>query len=113
METVCRLPSERREIPYYLIGTINYKDADGHVEDCQNGHVLYIKPAYHGTEGAGIRSYAAQHPEFPHESTGDQWFTEAQFESYRSLGLDITNEVLKQPEVARLLAALSEERRTG
>jgi hypothetical protein len=26
------------------------------------------------------------HPEFPHESTADQWFTESQFESYRRLG---------------------------
>jgi hypothetical protein len=79
-------------IPYYAVGTIHYKGADG--EACENGHVLYVKPAYHGTEGAGIRSYATAHPEFPHESTLDQWFTESQFESYRSLGLDIMNDIL-------------------
>ena len=40
-----------------------------------------------------MRSYATAHKTFPHESTADQWFTESQFESYRSLGLDIMNNV--------------------
>ncbi|MBI1202435.1 MAG: hypothetical protein GC182_07985 [Rhodopseudomonas sp.] len=77
-------------IPYYAIGSINYKEADG--PQCDDGIILYIKPALHGTsgtEGAGVRSYGAANLTFPHESTADQWFTESQFESYRSLGLDI------------------------
>jgi hypothetical protein len=84
----------RKKLPYYAIGTIDYESADGNEPHCGNGYILYIKPAYHGTEGAGIRSYATAHPEFPHESTADRWFTESQFESYRSLGLDITNDIL-------------------
>ena len=33
---------------------------------CEDGPVIYIKPAYHGTEtSAGIRSYAMAHEEFP------------------------------------------------
>ncbi|MBV8612735.1 MAG: hypothetical protein JOY66_03060, partial [Acetobacteraceae bacterium] len=35
---------------------------------------------------ADVRAYANLHPQFPHEPTLDQWFTEAQFESYRKLG---------------------------
>ncbi len=35
---------------------------------------------------AGVRSYAEVHPDFPHQSTADQWFNEVQFESYRALG---------------------------
>jgi hypothetical protein len=35
---------------------------------------------------AGVRSYAELHPDFPHQSTADQWFDEVQFEAYRSLG---------------------------
>jgi hypothetical protein len=89
----------RKKIPYYAIATIDYVNADGAEVGCDNGYLLYIKPAYHGTEGAGIRSYATAHPEFPHESTADQWFTESQFESYRSLGLDIANNILGQREV--------------
>jgi hypothetical protein len=89
------LSKAKGDIPYHALGTIHYKEADG--ENCKNGAILYIKPAIHGTdnEGAGVRSYAAAHETFPHESTADQWFTEAQFESYRSLGLDIMNTILE------------------
>jgi hypothetical protein len=95
------IDEERRKIPYYTIGLIDYKDADGAEEGCEDGIILYIKPAYHGTEGAGIVSYATAHKTFPHETTTDQWFTESQFESYRSLGLEITNTILQSPVAVR------------
>jgi hypothetical protein len=98
---------EPGEIPYHAVGTIDYESADhfgpaDHSKGLGNGYIVYIKPAYHGTEtSAGIRSYATAHPDFPHESTTDQWFTESQFESYRSLGLDIANNILQQKVVLR------------
>lgn len=85
---------QRLNIPYYTIGIVEYQAADGAEPGCGDGTILYIKPAYHGTEGAGIVSYANAHPTFPHETTTDQWFTKSQFESYRSLGLDITDSIL-------------------
>jgi len=93
--TAEQLTQAKDGIQYYALGTIHYRSADG--ADCEDGAILYIKPAVHGTdnEGAGVRSYAIAQKTFPHETTGDQWFTEAQFESYRSLGLDIVNTVLK------------------
>ena len=81
-------------IPYHAIGVIDYESADGSKSHCENGYVLYIKPAYHGTEGAAVRSYAKANKTFPHETTTDQWFTESQFESYRALGMDIVNDIL-------------------
>jgi hypothetical protein len=57
----------------------------------QSGVLVYIKPGYHGSEPADVRSYAALNPAFPHESTADQWFTESQLESYRVLGSYIVN----------------------
>jgi hypothetical protein len=94
--TAEQLNEAKDPIPYHALGTIHYRAADGN--DCKDGVILYVKPAIHGTdnEGAGVRSYAAAHRTFPHETTGDQWFTEAQFESYRSLGLDIMNTILRQ-----------------
>jgi hypothetical protein len=83
------------KFPISTIGTIDYSDADGMEEGSEDGAILYIKPTYHGTEGAGIVSYATAHRTFPHETTTDQWFTESQFESYRSLGLEITNAILQ------------------
>jgi hypothetical protein len=91
---------DARKIPYLATGTIDYKDADDGNED-DNGQILYIKPAYHGTEGVGIRSYATANKEFPHEPTADQWFTESQFESYRSLGLEVGKRILDDPDVRK------------
>ena len=39
-----------------------------------------------GDEPLDVINYGKAHPAFPHESTADQWFNEAQFESYRMLG---------------------------
>ena len=85
---------ELREIPYYAIGVLEYGAADGDEDGGSDGTILYIKPALHRTEAAGIISYAEAHPDFPHETTSDQWFTESQFESHRSLGFEITERIL-------------------
>jgi hypothetical protein len=76
--------------PYHAIGEIDYPAADGGAPD-DFGVILFIKPGYHGVEDAGIRAYATANPTFPHQSTIDQWFSESQFESYRSLGFEITD----------------------
>jgi hypothetical protein len=111
-----RPPVPNPETPYFAVGIVHYGDADG--EGCDNGMILYVKPAYHGVsniEGAGVRSYAEANPEFPHEPTADQWFSESQFESYRSLALDITGTFMEgqaifpgaQATLATMLASLS------
>jgi hypothetical protein len=76
---------------YHAIGRIDYPSRDG---DVAPGTILYVKAGYHGTESAGIRSYAKAHREFPHETTADQWFSESQFESYRRLGFEIMDGIL-------------------
>jgi hypothetical protein len=48
--------------------------------------MLYIKLAMTGAEPAYVLDYRRFHPEFPHQSTGDQFFDEEQFEAYRALG---------------------------
>jgi hypothetical protein len=102
--------------PYHAIGEIDYRAADGAGE---NGIILYIKAGYHGFESAGIRGYALLNPDFPHQLTIDQWFTESQFESYRALGFEITDGILKRalqdpdcaanPTLANVLVALRNE----
>lgn len=82
---------------YCALGLIDYIAADGQPKEgppIRDGLILYLKAGYHGTEGGAIRSYANAHPEFPHESTLDQWFSESQFESYRSLGFEIMDDLL-------------------
>ena len=55
--------------------------------DGPDGTLLYIKPVITGDESPDVLTYRSTSPTFPHESTSDQWFTEAQTESYRMLGL--------------------------
>jgi hypothetical protein len=54
--------------------------------DEQIGYLLYVKLSLTGNEGEFIRRYKLDEPDFPHHSTANQFFTEAQFEAYRSLG---------------------------
>lgn len=66
-----------------VLGEIDYGYVD---QGAQPGRLLFIKPALNGSEPQDVRAYHATHPTFPHESTSNQFFNEAQFESYRNLG---------------------------
>jgi hypothetical protein len=57
------------------------------------GWLLLLKPSLMGDEPVDIREYAAKHPSFPQESTLDQFFDEAQWESYRKLGRLVAEKV--------------------
>ena len=63
----------------------------------QNGHeswLVYIKATLMGDEPEDVCHYHRAHPEFPQETTNDQFFDEAQWESYRRLGLHVGHRVL-------------------
>jgi len=61
-----------------------------------DGVLLYVKPAIVGNENADLLNYRKLHPDYPHESIADQWFDEAQFESYRALGDHIVDCALRE-----------------
>lgn len=54
--------------------------------DGTEGTLIYIKTVLTGDEPVDIREYAKKNSSFPRRLTGDQFFDEAQFESYRKLG---------------------------
>ncbi|NCD71724.1 hypothetical protein GSY63_20325 [Mucilaginibacter sp. R11] len=62
-------------------GQIKYPGKDGPV-----GTLIYIKTSINGQETVDVRQYSKVNKTFPQQSTGDQFFDEAQFESYRKLG---------------------------
>jgi hypothetical protein len=71
------------------VGTIDYpRTPDG--EDGFRGYLVYLKAAMTGHEPTAILQYKARHAQFPHEATGDQFYAEDQFESYRRLGAEVT-----------------------
>lgn len=71
-----------------LMPSVEYRqsDATGKEAPSKWGWLVYIKPTLDGDEPVDIRQYHAEHPTFPHEPTSDQFFDEAQWESYRKLG---------------------------
>lgn len=76
-----------------VVGRIVYRDANGMAEG--EGTLVYLKATLPPTVGdASLHQYHAEHPAFPHESTGDQFYGEDQFESYRRLGRHIAAEAL-------------------
>jgi len=61
--------------------------------EAEPGVLIYLKPTLTGDEPADINLYHSEHPDFPHETTLDQFFDEAQWESYRKLGEHIAERI--------------------
>jgi hypothetical protein len=65
-----------------VVGTIHYNGLTG----MDKGTIIFIKPALTGDEPPDVLQYRTRNRAFPHESTGDQFYDEPQWESYRRLG---------------------------
>jgi hypothetical protein len=66
------------------------------------GYLLYLKLSLTGNEGEFLRRYRLDEPAFPHHSTADQFFSEAQFEAYRSLGEHVGSKLFLEAIVGSL-----------
>jgi hypothetical protein len=83
--------------PHAAIGVIEYGGGE-------KGHLLYIKSSLTGDENDYILDYARRFRSFPHETTGDQFFSEEQFEVYRALGFHVAHGVICGRDVVELHA---------
>ncbi len=101
-------PNEKGNVEqYYVKGTIHYPND-------KNGTLLYIKTAMTGNESEDLLAYRRQNPSFPDETTADQFFNEAQFESYRKLG-EIEGQAVCpeiKEEITKLFGSLEENNST-
>ncbi|GAB3909239.1 hypothetical protein GCM10028803_46480 [Larkinella knui] len=83
----------------YALGDIFYA---GNKEN--TGKLLYIKSSLVDRNiPFDVQEYASKNETFPHQSTGDQFFDEEQFESYRKLGFYIANCAFKDNKVREKL----------
>ncbi|MGO9453253.1 MAG: hypothetical protein ACLQDV_19745 [Candidatus Binataceae bacterium] len=78
----------RLSLRHAALARITYLDDP----DCES-YLLLIKPSLIGEEPQDILNYHSANPDFPHESTAEQFFNEAQWESYRRLGQHIGEKV--------------------
>jgi hypothetical protein len=90
---------------HYAVGKITY--AEDHVsllkwpdrsKQARTGYIILCKPSLVAGDTADVRQYAIENPVFPHQTTADQWFDEAQFESYRRLGQSCADEIFQNTE---------------
>lgn len=87
---------------WLVLGRITYDD--GTV-----GALLVVKPRRMDAMPFDMVAYADRNPDFPQQSTGDQFFDEAQWESYHQLGL-IMGEAITPQLVADALAIVRSDK---
>lgn len=75
--------AEKSKGPHCAVGHIRYPGG-------QRGILVYIKSSITGDENDYVFHYKKRYPDFPHETTLDQMFSEEQFEAYRALGYHAT-----------------------
>jgi hypothetical protein len=96
MELFPRATAEqhKKDRKYCATGRIFYADADG--KGAPEGQFVYIKPVFYEDQPdlpRDIYNYAKTNDTFPHQTTGDQFFSESQLESYRKLGEYAVNQI--------------------
>lgn len=99
-------PVNQRDGTYCAIGRIGYSAVDMVTRPdsttapvpAPDGVLIYVKPAIYGQEPRDVVNYAVANRDFPHQSTADQLFDEAQFESYRRLGLWVMEQICSVPD---------------
>lgn len=92
------------------LARVTYGTSSGEAPNAgrEQGWLLYVKSSLTGDEPADVLQYHAAHPAFPHESTADQFFDEAQWESHRALGVHVAEKLfLGQPELAKWVRAVA------
>ena len=79
--------------PHVALGSISYPPLTPGGER-EKGALIYIKASLSGDESDYVIAYKKANPQFPHETTLDQLFSEEQFEAYRALGEHIARRFL-------------------
>jgi hypothetical protein len=89
-------PVTGRSRSHSAVGRIRYPDRKD-----QESFLIYLKNSLTGDEPEPIQNYHSDRPEFPHESTADQFFDDAQFESYRALGVHLAEHTFAQWTISK------------
>ncbi|MCL5045060.1 MAG: hypothetical protein M1336_07220, partial [Deltaproteobacteria bacterium] len=78
----------RLSLAHAALAKVTYADCD------KISWLLVLKPTLTGDEPEDVLNYHRDHPSFPQESTAEQFFDEAQWESYRKLGWHLAGKIL-------------------
>ena len=98
-----------RSNPHGALGVVRYSVVDGPA--APDGVILYLKATLSGDETVDVINFASSDPLFPHDSTGNQFFDEARFESYRMLGFHTVRSIARAALVTPTVEGLCEAAR--
>ena len=90
----------------HIKGTIVYPDKT-------ESTLILLKTTMIQGLGLLLKGYKGAHPDFPDQSTADQFFDEEQFEAYRELGYEIAKRMIEDDERVGLKALLASCTSTG
>ncbi|ALP53299.1 hypothetical protein Tel_09095 [Candidatus Tenderia electrophaga] len=91
-------PVSGRSEQAFIHGRITYVDGS-------EAELLFVTTTLIDGLPEDIYGYRRAHPSYPDESTGDQFFDEAQFEAYRELGFQIGHRLCNEDDDEPLAAA--------
>ena len=91
ISSIRKQPPDHLSHAHCAVGRITYSNGT-------RGYLIYIKASITGDEDIGVAQYRSGHPSFPHESTGNQFYSEDQFEAYRRLGSHITERTFRDAD---------------
>ena len=94
-----RMDRDGNGLANFGLSRVDYPDGD-------HGLLLYIKSSLTGNESEFLKKYHTEHPDFPHQSTAEQLFSETQFEAYRALGEHIGEDLFRSDLVGEWETAL-------
>lgn len=80
----------------YIKGKIIYRDGS-------KGTLILLKTTMIKDLDIRLKGYKGAHPDFPDQSTTDQFFDEEQFEAYRELGYEIAKRMINEVDLQELL----------
>ncbi len=88
----------------FVVGKIIYPPRQGEASETE-GTLILLKTNMIEGLGLTLKGYKGAHPDFPDESTADQFFDEEQFEAYRELGYEIAKRMIDDIALPALLTA--------
>lgn len=80
--------ADRLAVSPVITGTIHYPPESG-LDEGVTGELIVARGVLWPSLPYSLLSYAAHHPEFPGDSTSDQWFDHGQFAAYTELGTQL------------------------
>ncbi|WP_197319081.1 patatin-like phospholipase family protein [Saccharomonospora sp. NB11] len=77
--------ADRMALSPVITGTVHYPPESG-LDEGVTGELVVVRGVLWPELPYALQSYAVHHPQFPNDSTGDQWFDHGEFSSYTELG---------------------------